>query len=356
MERKLKKPFVSIIIATFNSEKTLPLVLRAIKKQTFPKDRTETILADGGSTDQTLLIGGRFGCKVINNPKTEPVYGKYLAYLKAKGKYIMYLDHDEVMLNKDSIASKVLALRSNDSVKAVAGGGYRSPKGYSFVNDYINEFGDPFSFFIYRLSKRDGFFLDSMRKKYPLMHQTQKYAIFDLSQVNNLPIIELVAGGSTFDAEFLKKEFPETKKRMELLPHYFYLIYSKFPRVIVVKHDPILHFSSDTMQKYLKKIVWRVKNNIYFASNMGKTGFGGRERFQPSVFKLKKFLFIPYSFSLIFPLIDSFYLSLTRRNIYYFLHLILCLYTSSLILYHSLLKFLGYSPKLRSYDESKVIA
>ena len=348
-------PLVTVVIATFNSEKFLPLVLKSIREQNYSKDKLEIILVDGGSTDNTTSIGKKFGCRIIKNPRTEPVYGKYLAFLKARGRYIMYLDHDEVMLNKNSIALKVLALRNNDGVKAVAGGNYRSPKGYPFVNEYINEFGDPFSFFIYKISKRDGFFLNSMLKKYPVIRQTQKYAVFDLSSVNNLPIIELVAGGSMFDAEFLKKEFPETKEKMEFLPHYFYLIYSKYPQVIVMKNDPILHFSADTLQKYLKKITWRVKNNIYFISTMGESGYSGREKFQGGLFRLKKFLFIPYSFSLIFPLIDSFYLVVTRKNPYYFLHLVLCFYTSSLITYHSVLKFFGYSPRLRNYDGSKEI-
>lgn len=348
-------PLVTIIIATFNSEKFLPRVLNAISEQNYPKNKIEILLVDGGSIDETIFIAKKYKCRIIKNPRTEPVYGKYLAFLKSRGKYVMYVDHDEVMLNKNSISSKVLALTENSGVKAVAGGNYRSPMGYPFINEYINEFGDPFSFFIYRISKRDGFFLNSMLKKYPVKRQTRKCAVFDLSDVNNLPLIELVAGGSMFDAEYLKKEFPETKEKMELLPHYFYLLYSKYPEVIVMKNDPILHYSADTMQKYLKKITWRVKNNIYFYSTMGKSGYSGREDFQFGFFKLKKLLFIPYSFSLILPLIDSVYLIITRHNYYYVLHLLLCLYTASLISYHYILKFFGYNPKLRSYDGSKEV-
>lgn len=346
---------VSVIIATFNSEKLLPGVLKSIRKQSYPKSKMEVLLVDGGSKDRTILIGRKFDCRIIKNRKTEPVYGKYLGYLKAKGKYIMYLDHDEVLLNKDSILTKVSALKINLQVKAVAGGNYQNPKGYPFINEYINEFGDPFSFFIYRLSKRDGFFLNSMKKKYPVIRQTQKYAVFDLSSVNNLPIIELAAGGSMFDAEFLKKKFSETKKKMELLPHYFYLVYSKYPQVIVIKHDPILHFSADTFQKYLKKITWRIKNNIYFASDMGKSGYTGREEYQPLIFKLKKYLFIPYSLSIILPTIDAFYLSISRSNFRYLIHVPLSLITALIILYHYSSKLLGVKPFLKNYDESIVI-
>ncbi len=350
-----KKPQVSIIIATYNSGKLLPLVLKSISRQTFDKKNIEIVLVDGGSTDNTISLGKRFGCRIINNPRTEPVYGKYLGYLKAKGKYIMYLDHDEVMVNRKSISSKVLALRNNPKTKAVAGGNYVSPKGYSAVNDYINDFGDPFSFFIYRLSKRYKYFLETMKKRYLILSEDRQGIVFDLSRVSELPIIELVAGGSMFDASTLKREFSTTLKRFELAPQFFYLFYLKYPYIAMVKNDPIVHYSSDTLEKYLKKIRWRVKNNILFYNTMGISGYVGREKFQPVFSRLKKYLFVPYAFSIIFPLYDSLVLSITRRNIYYFWHLAFCFYTALLIVYYYLIKILNIEKPMKNYDESKIV-
>ncbi len=350
------RPIVTVIIATFNSEKTLPLVLEAIKKQTYRKDKIEILLVDGGSQDKTLSIGKEFGCRIINNLRTEPVYGKFLGYRRARGKYVMYLDHDEVIKNPRSIVLKVQVLESNPNVKAIAGGNYKSPKGYPFINEYINEFGDPFSFFIYRLSKSSDFFLPTMKERYPLIFETKDFCIFDLSKTSTLPIIELAAGGSMFDADFLKKKFPETTRRYKLLPHYFYLIHSQYPYAAVIKSDPLIHYSADTLQKYFNKVLWRVKNNIYFVSDMGESGFTGREKFQPSLHRVKKYLFIPYAYSLIFPLLDAFNLALTRKNFFYFLHVPLTIFTASLILYHSFLKLLGNRPELTNYDQSRVIS
>lgn len=352
----IEKPQVSIIIATYNSEKTLPLVLKSISRQTFKKKDMEVILVDGGSIDKTKFIGKKFGCSIVNNLRTEPVYGKYLGYLKAKGKYVMYLDHDEVMLNRKSIASKVSALKNNPNTKAVAGGNYVSPKGYPIVNDYINDFGDPFSFFMYRLSKRYKYFLEAMKSRYLILSESKNNVLFDLTGISELPIIELVAGGSMFDASVLKKEFPETKKRFELLPHFFYFLYMKYPSVIVAKNDPLVHYSSDNMKKYLKKIQWRVKNNILFGSTMGVSGYLGREKFQPELLRFKKYLFIPYSFSLVLPLYDALNLSISRKNSSYFWHFPLCIFTASLIIYFYVLKTLKIKTPLRNYDDSKVVA
>ena len=351
----MRFPAITIVIATFNSEKTLGKVLDSLKKQTYPKEKTKIVIVDGGSKDKTLEIARGYRCEVISNPRTEPVYGKFIAFKKVKSQYIIYIDADEVVENKNSIALKIEAFRKHSMVKAVVGSGYKNPKGYPFINQYINEFGDPFTFFTYRLSKDTRFFINSMRSRYEVISRSKNYEIFDLSKALSLPIIELVAGGSGFDATFLKNEFPKTIQRYEFLPHFFYLIYQKYPYLAVVKNDSLIHHSVSSVKQFLSKISWRVKNNVYFTSTMGKAGFLGREEYQPRWFRLKKYLFIPYSFLLIFPLFDSLYLVITRKNLSYLLHLPLCIYTALLIIFHFLLSKIGHIEPLKSYDEIKTI-
>ena len=301
----MKYPLVTIIIATFNSEETLPMVLESVRRQTYPKDKIEILIVDGGSIDKTLMIGKEFNCRIINNPRTEPLCGKYLGYLNTKGKYAIYLDSDEVVVNKDSIQIKLEAFKSNKEIKAVIGSGYKSPKGYPFINNYINEFGDPFSFFIYRLSKDSNFFIPTMKKRYPIISETKDFVVFDLSKVRTLPIIELGGLGSMFDISFLKKEYPETMEKMELFPHFFYLLHLLgHSYIAITKDDTLIHYSADALKKYLSKIQWRVSNNIYHVSDMGASGFTGRDKFQPFWSRFKKYFFVPYAYSIIFPLID----------------------------------------------------
>jgi len=350
----VNKPVISIIIATFNSERILPLVLKSIKKQTF-KGGLEVLVIDGGSTDKTLKIASDYGARVINNPRTEPVFAKFLGYRNANGKYIMYLDHDEVIENIEALDIKYSAFKKNDKVRAVIGSGYKNPEGISFINNYINEFGDPFSFFIYRLSKDYRFFLTQMKSRYKVVLENEEYVIFDLSEAKNLPIIELCAAGSLIDAYFMKRNFPKTLIKPSLIPHFFYLINTKSPFIAITKNDALLHYSSESLRKYLNKIRWRVKNNIYYKSDMGESGFTGRNKYQTSWFRYKNYLYLPYAFTFLFPLIDAISLSLSRRNIGYLMHFPLTIFTASLIVYHYFLKLLGAKPKLRSYDESKEI-
>jgi len=345
-------PIITIVIATFNSSKTLPIVLKSIKKQNYPQNRIEVLAVDGGSSDNTLELIEEFGGYVIDNPKTEPIHAKYLGFLNAKGKYIIYLDHDEEIENENSFKLKLNIFQKNKNIRSVDTSGYKNPLGYSFINEYINEYGDPFSFFVYRQSRAEKYHLNDLKKHYSTLYEDLECAIFSFSP-NDVPLIENVAGGIMTDMEYVKSNLNVATPQM--LVHLFHLLNEKQALLAVAKNDPLIHYSSDNLLNYFNKIKWRIKNNIHHIKVTGEAGFSGRERFQHPWLKIKKYLFIPYTYSIILPLIDSLYLAITRRKILYFIHLPLCLYTASLILYHYGLKIIGYKPKLKSYDESKII-
>lgn len=345
---------LSIIIATFNSEKLLPKILTSIRKQKINQEIIEILVMDGGSTDKTIEIAKRNNCIVINNPKTEPVNAKYLGYLNAEGKYVMYLDSDEEIERTDSLQRKIAAFKKDKRIKAIVGSGYKKPDSYSAINSYINEFGDPFSYYIYNLSKDSRFFLNSLKKKYQAVFEDEDMVAYDFTNVKLLPIIELVAMGSVVDVNYLKKEFPQIRKDPSLIPHFFYLLNKKPNIFAFIKNDPLIHYSADNFSNYLNKIRWRVKNNIYH-KEMGASGFSGRQEYLPPLNRNKKYLFIPYAFSIVLPLWDSLYLSITRKNIVYLLHLPLVIFTASIIVYHLVLKTIGYHPALQSYGGSSVV-
>jgi glycosyltransferase involved in cell wall biosynthesis len=141
-------PTISIIIPTYNSENTLPRTLRAIKKQTYPRRKIETLVIDGGSTDSTVAIAKKFKCKVYKNPKVLQMYAMQIGRKKAKGKYIVHLDSDEVMVRKTSLENKIKLFKKDKRVKAVILSGILTPKDVPPINNIINEFGEPFSYFI----------------------------------------------------------------------------------------------------------------------------------------------------------------------------------------------------------------
>lgn len=343
---------ISVVIATYNSGKTLSLVLESIRNQTVLRSDIEILIVDGGSTDKTRSIAKKYGCRIIDNPNIEPLYAKYLGYIHAKGRYIEYVDHDEVLMNAKSLQTRVDIFKNNPTVKAVTGCGYYSPSGYQVINSYINEFGDPFSFFIYSLSKHADFFIPSMKSRYKIVKDSEKYTLFDISNTPEIPLIELVAGGGMFDRIYMVKNFPELTSQQYLLPHLLHVLRKKSPYIAVVKNDPILHYSSDTVSSYIQKLIWRIKNNIFFSQTTGSSGFSGRGEFSAGYTSFRKILFIPYAFSIVLPLIDAIKLISTRKNYSYGIHVPLTLITATLIVYYYVIKIVGFRPVLRNYDGS----
>lgn len=352
---KPTKPDISIIIATFNSAKILWRVLDAVKIQDFPQDSIEILIVDGGSVDQTVSIARSYGCVVLNNPKTEPINAKFLGIINSKGRFLVFLDHDEVMLDTGSLRRKREIFDQEPGIHAVIGSGYINPDPKNIVNEYINEFGDPFSYFMYRLSKGYGYFIEKLRKNYNIIQENDSSLIVDFSVRNRLPLIELVAMGSMIDKDYFLTEFPEVLNDKALIGHLFYNLIKRAPRIGVTKADPLVHFSSENLEKYLAKIRWRVKNNVHFTAGTGAAGYIGRQQFDTIIGNLRKYLFPVYAASIILPFIDALLLAISRKQSRYLIHLPLTIYTVTYVFFQYALKFFGYHPKQKSYDETKII-
>jgi len=87
-----KNPKISIIIRTKNEEKYLSQVLQKISKQTV--SNFEVIIVDDNSTDKTLQIAEKFGCRIIGVPvgKFSHPYSCNLGASRARGKYLVFLN------------------------------------------------------------------------------------------------------------------------------------------------------------------------------------------------------------------------------------------------------------------------
>jgi len=338
-------PLVSIVIPTFNSGDTIGLVLDSIKKQTYKK--LELFIVDAGSTDETLTIAEKYKAFILKNEKQHQVYAKHLGYLKAKGKYIMHLDSDEVLENPDSVAMKVNLFRQK-RVKAVVSSGHKTPSGVSGVNKIINDIGDPFSYYMYGFSFNYIFFINELKGKFMVVSEDYDSVTIDFGKSKNIPGIEMSASGIMLDRVYLKSEFSVVNKYPSLISQVFYYMVENGDLVGFTKNDPILHYSASNFGKYLKKLRSRVLNNV-FQTEMGKSAFSGRGKYYSSFFVLKKYLFILYSFSFILPFCEGLRLSATRRAWVFLSYPYLCQFISYITLYYMARKALGFKPKIKGY-------
>jgi len=92
-------PKISIIIPTRNSEKILPICLNGIVNQNYPKAKFEIIIVDNESSDKTVGLAKSFGAKtfLVKGSPSRACAQRNLGAEKAKGDYLLFLDHDMEM-------------------------------------------------------------------------------------------------------------------------------------------------------------------------------------------------------------------------------------------------------------------
>lgn len=115
-------PQVSIIIATYNSGKSLRNALESVYSQTF--QNWECIIVDGASKDDTLNIVREYAEKDSRfRYISEPDKGIYDAFNKgwkmAKGEWIHYLGDDDRLTHDGML--KLLTVPNLDKVEVVSG-------------------------------------------------------------------------------------------------------------------------------------------------------------------------------------------------------------------------------------------
>ena len=88
---------ISIIIPTYNAEKTIKKAVDSVLIQDIPKKNFEIIVVNDGSTDNTLRILKTYGnkIKIINQNNQGAVRAANKGFRKAKGKYVIKLDADD---------------------------------------------------------------------------------------------------------------------------------------------------------------------------------------------------------------------------------------------------------------------
>ena len=107
---------VSIIMPVRNGSNYIEEALSAIKSQDIDM---EIIAVDDGSNDDTAQIAESFGCIVVKHPTSKgPVIAKNTALKIARGRYVMFHDHDDVM-TFNALPQMLKELQENEGIFAV---------------------------------------------------------------------------------------------------------------------------------------------------------------------------------------------------------------------------------------------
>lgn len=113
---------VSIIFRALNEEKWFDHALSACANQRFEHGDIELILVDSGSTDQTIKIAERHGCRIVHIKKSDFTFGRSLNYgcEAATGEYLVFISAHCIPADRDWL-SRLIAPLTDDTADYVYG-------------------------------------------------------------------------------------------------------------------------------------------------------------------------------------------------------------------------------------------
>lgn len=234
---------VSIIVVTFNAEKTIKKCLNSILTQTL--EDWECILVDGDSTDKTVLLFEEFEEKDKRfRHISEPDSGIYNAMNKgwkmAKGEWVYYLGADDELL-PDGLDKLVIDGEKVGCPDVVYGNIlYKKENGETVVHRHKSHARLPWSFFASHqaiitkrtLMERLGGFDENLKIIGDKDFYIRSYFLGDCIYVPSEAVVAVFSGGgaSASNYKLFKEDFYVYKK---VKPGFKYLIYAiqHFPRM-----------------------------------------------------------------------------------------------------------------------------
>ena len=340
-------PTISVIMPTLNSAKTIDISLKSIRNQRYDQKFIEIVVADGGSTDITLEIASNYSCHIVENERVLPEHGKLVGLNNSKGKYCVFMDSDEELVDRDSFAKRVALFIENATVHNIAAAGLRKPQGYNYLAEYINSYGDPFSNYIYNLDGSDYYreFID----KYSIVEKYKDYIVVRPSSREIIPIVD--GGTHMFDREY----FLGCENRKIFMEHDIPLIFTEMVhscgRFGVIKNDYVNHYSTTTLDSYLKKLRYRVHSNA-LNKKENLVGYSNRESYLPQAIRKKKYIYPLWVITFLPLLSRSLQMVYKKNNIAFLINIFLAYYTLIVIFSSYVRGFLGRGIKLHSYGQN----
>lgn len=280
-----QKPVLSIITPTLNAEKYLPTFFESLLRQTYPREKIEFIVADGGSSDGTVKIAQKYGAKVVKNPYVQAQPGVSVGMQNASGSLHMVLSGDNIFKDNNAIESIVDVF--NDKQIYAAFPKHGSSPDDSLYSKYFNTFTDPFNHFVYGDSSNARTF----HKRYKTIKHTKSYDVYDYLSNPVRPVLGLTQG-FTVRSDFVKDW---TDIYDDFVPIY-HLIKAK--KKLAYLFDVILyHHTAQDMEHFFRKQRWAAKNALEKKSY----GFTIRKNLLTISQRIKMYLFPLYSCSIIIP-------------------------------------------------------
>lgn len=323
---------ISIVIPTLNAQAVLETCLKSIRRQNFNKSLIEIIIADGGSTDNTLKIAKKYHTKIIKNPLKTAEAGKAVGVKTATGKYIALIDSDNILPNQNWLQTNINIFESNSKLIGTEPIRFTYRKFGGFIEKYsaLTGVNDPYAF-VTGIYDRQNFINNQWTGLKIDQIDKEKYLQIKLYPYQPIPTIG--ANGTIFKSSFLKQNLnSDYLFDIDIISHH--LTTTKKPIYFAKVKQGIIHtFCESSIKKFIRKQNRRITDYFYYQNfrqyNWNQTN-------QTGVLK-----FVLYTLLIIPMIFDTFRGFFHKPDLAWFFHPLACLITLYLYTINSLKFKLG---------------
>ncbi len=314
-----QKPKISVVMATYNSDRTLEASLRSLREQNYPQEMIELIIADGGSQDTTKEIVATFGGSILEVPRDKQgaEYNKGFGLQSATGEFILCIDHDNILPHAEWLNKMLEPLLRDSEVVASEPLRYHYDKNFSLLDRYFALFGvnDPLPYYLGKADRAD-----YIHKEYHLLGVARDrgayYEVtFDQQHPKRIPT--LGANGFLIRRSFFEKSdhAPEQYFHIDINVD---LVKQGFTKYAFIKDD-IIHLTNSRLFNFLgrrKRFM-----DQYYLHNFSLRRYSV---YDPAEDRWALLKYIVYTVTLVRPLADSIRGWFRIRDGAWFVHLFMC--------------------------------
>jgi len=323
---------ISFIIPTLNAESVLEACLKSIDEQSPILENYEIIIADGGSTDNTLKIAKKHKSQIIKNHLKTAEAGKAIGVKKAIGKYIVLIDSDNILPTANWLKTNINILEKNKDLIGAEPLFFTYRQNSGFIERYsaLTGINDPYAF-VSRVYDRQNYI--NYKWTGLKIDQVNKNQYIKIKLKPNCSIPTIGANGTIFRANFLKNNLNSNYLfDIDLIASYL----SKTQKPIYfakVKQGIIHTFCESSIKKFIRKQNRRITDYFYY-QNLRQYNWN-------QINKSGTIKFIFYTVLIIPMFIDTFRGFLHKPDLAWFFHPLACIITLYLYTMNTIKNMLG---------------
>jgi len=282
-------PSISIVIPTYNSERTLAQCLESIVRQDYPRGKIEIIIADGGSKDKTLEIAEKFSVdRILHNPLRIGEAGKAVGVEAAKNEIMLLQDSDNILDRQDWLR-RMIEPFEDTGIIGTEPLYYTYREEDSLITRYCALLGmnDPICLYLGNYDR----YSYVTRKWTELLVKTRDYGDYLLLELDEKNIPTIGANGFLVRAKTLKKaEYMPYLFDIDVIYQFIRKGENRFAKVKI----GIVHLFANSVGTFTRKTYRRIRDYLFYEEHrMRKYPWRRVSRVRVLKFALYTLLIIP---------------------------------------------------------------